>query len=226
MPCVKSSAVWRQNTDNMLRVPHYTPQQAEELDQLFAKQPLHPIASNNWAEAYPYAPKAGFRLFHTSENLYLRFEVEERYTQALVEEDNGKVWTDSCVEFFLSFGEEGYYNFETTCIGRMLLAFRKEKPSPTYASNAIMERVERIPTLGTTPFPERVGDNRWQLTLKIPTTALFCHRIESWSGLRFRANFYKCGDDLSQPHFLSWKAIESESPNFHLPAFFGELLCE
>lgn len=210
----------------MLIVPHIPLTQSERLDEIFERLPLHPIASNNWAENYPYAPQTGFRIFHSSEYLHLRFEVEEQYTQALVQEDNGRVWTDSCVEFFLSLDERGYYNFETSCIGRMLLGFRKEKPNPVYGSKEVMQLVERTPSLGTEPFAERQGDNRWQLTLKIPTAALFCHTVERWDGLRFRANFYKCGDDLSRPHFLSWQPITTESPNFHLPAFFGEVLCE
>ena len=40
-----------------------------------------------------------------------------------------------------------------------------------------------------------------------------------WDGLRARMNLYKCGDDLSHPHFLSWQPIEAPKPNFHLPAF-------
>lgn len=37
------------------------------------------------------------------------------------------------------------------------------------------------------------------------------------------ANFYKCGDKLQTPHFLSWNPINLEKPNFHCPEFFGTL---
>ena len=37
------------------------------------------------------------------------------------------------------------------------------------------------------------------------------------------ANFYKCGDKLQTPHFLSWNPIDLEKPNFHCPEFFGML---
>lgn len=40
------------------------------------------------------------------------------------------------------------------------------------------------------------------------------------SGLRAFGNFYKCGDELPQPHFISWSPIGHPTPNFHLPAFF------
>ncbi len=41
-----------------------------------------------------------------------------------------------------------------------------------------------------------------------------------------KANFYKCGDELQTPHFLSWNPIEIEKPDFHRPDFFGTLRFE
>jgi len=37
------------------------------------------------------------------------------------------------------------------------------------------------------------------------------------------ANFYKCGDGLSKPHYLSWKPIVAEKPDFHRPEFFSTI---
>jgi hypothetical protein len=42
-------------------------------------------------------------------------------------------------------------------------------------------------------------------------------------GKKCRANFYKCGDDLPEPHFLAWNMINTEEPDFHRPEFFGTL---
>ena len=192
----------------------------EDIEEAFSRVSPEAIACNNWAEEYPYAPKVNFRMFHSGEDLHLRFEVEEQYTQALVERDNGDVWTDSCVEFFLSLDDRGYYNFETTCIGRMLMAFRKVKPEPTYATEEILSLIERTPSIGSEPFTELIGENKWTMTLKIPAGALFRHELKSWQGVEARMNLYKCGDNLTKPHFLSWKAIDMPSPNFHVPQFF------
>ena len=41
-----------------------------------------------------------------------------------------------------------------------------------------------------------------------------------------RVNLYKCGDNLNQPHFLSWSPITLDKPNFHCPDFFGTLIFE
>lgn len=202
------------------RIDHIPAVRPEEIERAFEYVELRPIACNNWAAEYPYAPKVGFRMFHNGGTLFLRFEVEERYTMGLVAEDNGAVWTDSCVEFFLSLDDGGYYNFETSCNGRLLLAFRKRKPEPTYAPAGVLASVKRTPSLGTACFAEREGDNRWTLTLEIPASALFLHELRSWCGVEARMNLYKCGDNLTRPHFLSWKPIDAAAPDFHLPAFF------
>ena len=181
------------------------------------------INNNNWATEYPYAPIVGMRAQHNGESMTLEFEVQEKYTKALVNKDNGDVWTDSCVEFFIALDDTGYYNFEFTCIGKALLGFRKEKPNATHASEDIMEGIIRKSSLGDVCFDERVGDNQWTLTVTIPVTALFKHNVKSFNSLKATANFYKCGDNLTKPHFLSWNPINMPTPNFHVPQFFGEI---
>jgi hypothetical protein len=42
-------------------------------------------------------------------------------------------------------------------------------------------------------------------------------------GVRWRANFYKCAEHNSHPHWLMWAPIDFPKPNFHLPEFFGTL---
>jgi hypothetical protein len=61
----------------------------------------------------------------------------------------------------------------------------------------------------------------WELTLNIPFTIFIHNNITSLVGKECRANFYKCGDDLTVPHFLSWNVLYNSKPNFHLPQFFG-----
>ncbi len=181
------------------------------------------IACNNWAKEFPYSPLVSFKIFHTGELLHLRFNVEEQCTMARVGEDQGRVWTDSCVELFLSIGNVGYYNFETNCIGRMLLAYKDKEGVSTSAPTEIMETIQREPSIGSVPFEEITGDNKWSMTLAIPAKALFCHDLDSWCGVEGSMNLYKCGDDLSKPHFLSWNPIDNPTPNFHLPPFFRQI---
>lgn len=197
------------------------PDDATAVERAFEQIDSEPIACCNWAEAYPYAPDVSFRMFHSGKYLFLRFDVAERYTAARVTEDNGRVWTDSCVEFFIATDNSIYYNFETTCIGKLLLGARKSRTEAEHASEPILKSIRRYTSLPGLPFAEREGDNCWQVTLAIPPQALFRHGLSDWSGLEARINLFKCGDDLSHPHFLSWQPIRSEKPDFHRPEFFA-----
>lgn len=204
------------------------PENRKAVEEAFAQISPRPIACCNWPDGYPYAPQVRFRMFHTGKLLMLRFDVEENYTAARVDRDNGQVWTDSCVEFFISPGNDsGYYNFETTCIGHMLLGYQHSRADANRARQEIIDRVKRTTSLPYgEPFEEREGDNHWSVMLAIPPQALFCHRIDDWSGLEARINLYKCGDNLSHPHFLSWRPIQTEKPDFHRPEFFERILFE
>ena len=76
------------------------------------------------------------------------------------------------------------------------------------------------------PLPETEGDNRWTLTLAIPAAALFRDRLARWDGVRGAMNLYKCGDDLSCPHYLSWRPVGTPAPDFHRPEFFEPVFFE
>ena len=200
---------------------------AEELDNAFESTEPQKVKYCNWAKEFPYAPNVEFRIFHTGDFLFIRFYVQEECTAAIIKNDNGNVWTDSCVEFFISPDEgKSYYNFETTCIGRMLLAHHLSREEAEYASTEILASVKRTPSLPRQNFQEICGDNRWTLTLQIPPKALFKHQITTWDNTEASANFYKCGDNLSRQHFLSWAPIDTEKPDFHRPDFFQPLKFE
>lgn len=194
------------------------------IEEEILKVPACPIACCNWEKEFPYAPKVEFRMAHTGSHLIVRFEVWENYTAARVEKDHGEVWTDSCVETFIALDDQGYYNFETTCIGKLLLAFRKEREVGVEpAKQEILNTVKRTGSLPCKTFEEVVGDNHWTMQIEIPASALFRHELSTWSGAKARMNLYKCGDNLSHPHFLSWQPIAVPKPDFHRPEFFTEV---
>lgn len=180
------------------------------------------VSCNNWPDQFPETPKVSVRLLHNNKEIFVRFDVEEKYTMARVENDNGQVWTDSTCEFFISFDEKTYYNIEMTCIGKVLIGYRSNI-EPQLGST---DSIKRLPSLGTEPFAERIGDNKWSLTYSVPIIAFWKHNLTELHGVKARGNFYKCGDNLTKPHFLSWSPIKYPTPNFHLPEFFGEISFE
>lgn len=187
------------------------------------KVDFQPINTVNWA-AYPYCPEVQFRMAHTDDAILLNYRVKEASVRAVAAADNGAVWEDACVEFFcVPAGDGIYYNIECNCAGTLLIGAGPERNNREHAPQEVMDRVQRWASLGRAPFEEKVGECNWELALVIPYSAFFKHQLTNLDGKKIRANFYKCGDNLQTPHFLSWNPIEIENPDFHRPDFFGML---
>ena len=177
----------------------------------------------NWVE-YPYKPDISVKIAWNENELFLQYQVNEQSVKGEITVSNGSVWTDSCVEFFLSpEGNDEYYNLEMNCIGTALLGFRKKGDPTVHATNDQITAIRRISTLGDSPFAEQKKPTAWKITIAIPWETFFKHHLKPQFGTKMRGNFYKCGDELSVPHFVSWTKIKTEKPNFHAPEFFGGL---
>lgn len=180
----------------------------------------------NW-DAFPYRPEVQFRLVTTDEGLIIHYHVEERSVAAVATSDNGRVWEDSCVEFFCIPNNDGvYYNVECNCAGTLLVGAGKERRNRQHAPQEVLQGVKRWSSLGGESFSERQGPYVWDMVLSIPYGTFFCHEVKSLRGQTITANFYKCGDKLQKPHYLSWNRIKLPKPNFHTPEFFGTLRFE
>ena len=97
---------------------------AEDVPALLDAQGVEfqPIDCVDWAADYPYAPKVEFRIAHKGDAVLIEYRVSEQSVAAVAPHDNGRVWEDSCCEFF--FQPEGgnvYYNVETNCAGTVLV---------------------------------------------------------------------------------------------------------
>lgn len=179
----------------------------------------------NWSD-YPYCPDVKFRVAHTGDSILVNYKVTEASVKAVAPADQGRVWEDSCCEFFVrTENEDEYYNFECNCAGTLLVNFGR-KGDRHHAPETVLANVKRWSSLGRDPFEERIGECSWELSLIIPLTSLFNHDIKDLSGIALRGNFYKCGDLLQTPHFLSWSPIDLPQPCFHCPEFFGKLVFE
>lgn len=173
-----------------------------------------------WPEAYPYRPDVRFAIAHDARALLIRFEVEEDNPRAVALCDNGRVWEDSCVEFFVQeSGSPYYFNFETNCIGTGLAAKRRSRSEFEHFDAARLARVVRRPSLPKVPLDLRER-TAWSLELEIPFDLL----VDGGIPACLKANFYKCGDKTAVPHYLSWNPVEVPAPDFHRPEFFGELI--
>ena len=191
---------------------------------------LEPIAHAPWAGDYPYQPEVKFRIAATADAFLLHYVVSEEHVAALAEEDNGRVWEDSCCEFFFQPEDDStYYNIECNCMGTVLMACGATRDSRTTAPENVLKSIKRWTSLSSNvggTLPLQPIDTPWQLALIIPFTAFFRHNIKNMEGKTLKANFYKCGDNLPKPHFLAWNDIALPHPDFHRPDFFGQLIIE
>ena len=184
------------------------------------------IAHANWIK-YDRYPEVSFKMAHDGDSIYLQFKVKEDEVRAVANGNNSEVWEDSCVEFFISFDDSGYYyNLEQSCIGQALFGYRKEKNEVEHADETIMDTIKRLPSLGGYNFELKKGDIEWTLLSVIPVTSFWKSNIKTLDGLKAKANFYKCGDKLTYPHYLSWSPVEVEQPNFHRVDFFRDITFE
>ena len=180
------------------------------------------IGCLNWPEMFPYSPDAAFEVRHTGDMLHLRFIVEEAAVRACCEADGGRAWEDSCVEFFFAPRADGlYYNLECNCTGRILLCRGAGRHGREALPQEALRAIRRRCTLGDAPFGLREKPTCWEVALDIPASTF---GLETFAGLQARGNFYKCGDLLPVPHYLSWAPVETPRPDFHRPEFFKDLL--
>jgi hypothetical protein len=181
------------------------------------------IGCVNWS-SFSYRPSAEFRIAHTGNAILIQYRVSEESVRAVADKENGRVWEDSCVEFFVSPGcDDVYYNFEFNCIGRMHIAGGRKGESRPVAENSVLQKVRAWSSLGTEPFDSKTGGFSWTEAIVIPVEALYLNDLDSLDGKTMTGNFYKCGDKLPTPHYLSWSPIPLPSPQFHAPYYFGKL---
>jgi hypothetical protein len=181
------------------------------------------IDTVNW-EGFSYKPDARFNIACSDREIFLKYYISEEFVKAEKTESNQMVCEDSCVEFFVSPGEDGiYYNFEFNPIGTCLLGTGTSRKDSVRAPVSIIETIRRKGSFGTIPFKEIKGKQSWTITVAIPLSSFFRHNLKELKGKTFRANFYKCGDMLSQPHYLTWNPVGTQNPDYHQPEYFGML---
>lgn len=207
---------------DVLIIPYYQDIKADEkeLDILFENCPVNCIDQVSWKE-YSYKPDVTFKIAYSDQAIVLKFEVNERYLRINTFQTNGHVWEDSCVEFFISFQDSFYYNLEFNALGIGLIGYgSSDRSLRTRLPDHIIEKIKSFSTIKSLIDKEGVD---WSLTLYIPLEVFKYETFPSLKGLNCSANFYKCGDLLPQPHYLSWSPISYPEPNFHLSEFFGNI---
>lgn len=188
------------------------------------------VRLTNYLDKKPaHFPDTQVKVRYDQNNIYVIFHVKDQYVRALAKENKGRVWEDSCVEFFFTPGpdiERGYFNMETNCKGIILLMHsKKDSKERESVSPEDYSKIEIVPSLKQNVEVEITEPLTWTLEYKIPFSVLekYMQVDKPGKGIQWRANFYKCGDKTSHPHWLTWAPISQPETSFHVPQYFGWL---
>lgn len=183
-----------------------------------------------------HRPETQFKLLHDDENIYIHYRVKDKHIISLAEKNQDQVCKDACVEFFVAPrpGTKGYFNFEVNCGGVVLCYYITELTpeggivEKESISEDWLQKLNIYHTLPRMVTEEIKEETVWQIEYKIPV-ALFeeyiGEKIGKLSGQKWTANFFKCGDNCSHPHWGMWKDC-TPPLRFHQPKKFGDLVFE
>lgn len=182
----------------------------------------HHVNQYSWEKPNEYR-KVRFKMAHNNENIYLYYDVMEPEMIAKYSNHNDPVYKDSCVEFFIALeNDTNYYNFEFNCLGTCLLGWGSDRhhrqllDTKTIDLIKVKTKIKRTNQDGLPLF-------NWKIFIKIPLDTFSYNTLNSFENIKAKANFYKCGDALSKPHYISWSPIKSDKPDFHLKSYFGDV---
>jgi len=182
-------------------------------------------------EGSGHQPTTEARLLYDKNGVHLIFRVQDQYVRSVQTEFNSSVCSDSCVEFFVKPKEDkGYINFEMNCGGTLLASYIEDcrRIDGGFAKYQMLsvadEQMASIyHSMPETVNPEIAEPTTWINQIFIPFKLFekYVGELGSISGQTWHANFYKCGDKTSHPHWASWNPVTAL--NFHLPECFGIL---
>jgi len=188
---------------------------------------FHPKSSD-------HRPRTHAKVLYDDAGIYVLMRVADRYVKCVETRHQGRVWVDSCVEFFVQPAATNYFNIEMNCGGAMLLycvRIPPRGPDGKFAGHRILTADElamirvyhSMPK--TTPI-EIAEPVEWCVEYFVPNALLerYVAPLGPPAQRRWRGNFYKCGDETSHPHFASWHPIGRF--DFHQPECFAPLTFE
>ena len=171
-----------------------------------------------WPNEYPVKYDTFVDFSYDEGGFKLHFVSYETNIRKVETEHNTEVCCDSCVEFFAQFNypaDKNYLNFEVNPNGAMLVGCQEGRGSGKHAL------AEDIDTLGITP---EIFEDRWEVTYYVTKEFIkkYIPSYEHKKGNGIRANFYKCGDETENTHYVAFNNVLTPEPDFHRPEYFVE----
>lgn len=192
--------------------------------------PFSPTGSDSAVLAIGHAlwdtdklPGSTVEIANNGQGIRLKFDAFDRHLHSQKRSFNDDVHLDNCVEFFLRFpGDINYYNFEFNCLGSIKAAYGPDRYQREFLPVDILKPIAQNLELSISN-QNTTGLINWKVGVYIPITTFHFSSVTSLKNLTCEANFTKCGDLLKQPNYFSWVYIDTPTPDFHRPEFFGQI---
>lgn len=182
-------------------------------------------------ESSLHRPSTHVKLCYNKSGIFGIFKVKDRFVICRHTRNQEPVYKDSCVEFFIQpKPQKGYFNFEFNCGGALLSSYITDSTripggfkGVSYLTDEECRQVKIHTTLPSVIKEEITDAITWQLSFFIPFELLknYIGRFRVNAGTFLKANFFKCADESSHPHWAAWSPVDQH--NFHLPRCFGKL---
>lgn len=172
-----------------------------------------------WTEK-PGPETEGQAVYIENKGFFVRMKSFEKEPVAKHNEPDDAVHFDSCMEFFANFDPEHddrYMNFEANSNGNLHCKIGTGRKN----RQIVRELVDTMPETKA-----EVHEDFWTLEIFVPlaTVKSLYGKEHFQAGDVIKGNFYRCGDDLPNPHFGMWNDVDVPEPDFHRPEFFGDLV--
>ncbi|MBQ9940286.1 MAG: hypothetical protein IJO74_01960 [Clostridia bacterium] len=187
----------------------------------FSKADTLKIDVFSWLDGYKPETYAQV-IFVKGEGFYVRMKCMEKNPRAVYKNYHDPVCNDSCVEFFFNFAPEKqdkYANMEVNALGTIDCSFGSSRHDRVLVTNLW----DNLPEIKV-----EKQEDYWQVEYLLTTDMLekMFGTINTQSGAVYKANFFKCGDKTEIPHYALWSPVDTPTPDYHRPEFFGELVLE
>jgi hypothetical protein len=176
-----------------------------------------------------FIPTVEAKMGYDRDNVFVIFRVQDKYVQSRIQEYNGAVSTESCVEFFFAPDASRplcYFNLEINAGGTPLIFYiTKPMAEVQRLKPEDIDQIEIAHSMPRIVFPEIQEPVTWTIECRIPIALLekYTPVTKPEKGNAWKGNFYKTGSRTSNPNYMTWAFVEYPKPNFHLPQFFGTL---
>ena len=172
------------------------------------------LSACRWSPNPP--PRVSVQALWREDALLFRLCSDAPPRRAVNTAPDSPVWEDSCLECFLSADGQRYLNLEGNANGAMLAAFGPDRHSRKRLADMDIPR----PRLQAAPC-----GTGWEAVYTVPAETLhLLFGVRPAAGLELRVNFYVCGDKTPLPCYGAWNEVQTETPDFHRPEFFGRLI--